>query len=105
MAAVRKLVLVTSKGHPLHKYFTRIAEEVAKRIGAELEVREEDYIYLSKYGETDDLGLTWLPQLLAELDDGSVVKVLTQPVLDSRGKLDYEGGLREALGNIEKVLK
>ncbi len=103
MPAVRKLVLVTNKEHPLHKYFSRIAEEVAKSVGVELEVREDDYMYLSKYGETDDLGLTWLPQLLAELEGGGVIKVLTQPVLNERGKLDYEGGLHEAMSTVTQA--
>jgi len=97
---VRKLIFVTSEGHPQHKYFAGIADELSKKLGVEVEVRKEDYVFLSKYGETDDLGLTWLPQLMAELEDGEVIKVLTQPALTPDGKLDAEGGLKRALRNL-----
>lgn len=97
---VRKLILVTSDGHPQHKYFAGITDELSKKLGVDVEVRKEDYVFLSKYGETDDLGLTWLPQLMAELEGGGVIKVLTQPALTPDGKLDAEGGLKQALRNL-----
>jgi len=97
---VRRLVLITSDGHPQHKYFKLIAEELSKRLNIDVEVRKDDYVYLSRYGETDDLGLTWLPQLMAELEGGEVIKILTQPALTPAGKLDIEGGLKQALRNL-----
>jgi len=105
MSKVRKLVLVTSKSHPLNKHFTKIAERLSKELGLKLEVREEDYIYLTEHGETDELGLTWLPQLLAELEDGNVVKVLTQPNLTGKGKLDEEKDYNIALDALRPYLK
>ena len=97
---VRKLVLVTSDGHPQHKYFAGIAEELSKKLGVSVDIRRDDYVFLSNYGETDDLGLTWLPQLMAEVEGGEVIKVLTQPALTPDGKLDIDGGLKQALRNL-----
>ncbi len=105
MAKVKKLVLVTSKSHPLNKHFSKLAGRISKELKLELEVREEDYVYLTEHGETDELGLTWLPQLLAELEDGAVIKVLTQPNLTSQGKLDEEKDYNVAMGTLRPYLE
>jgi len=101
---VKKLVLVTSKAHPLNKHFTKIARKLAEEFSTELEVREEDYMYLIKYGDTDELGMAWVPQLLAELDSGEVIKVLTQPNLNSQGNVNEDRDLQVSLENIRKAL-
>jgi hypothetical protein len=100
MAKIKKLVLVTSDGHPQHKYFMSVANALKDKLHVDLEIRKDDYVYLTNYGATDELGLTWLPQLLAELDNGEVVKVLTEPKLTPKGQLDLEGGIKEALQRI-----
>ncbi len=100
MTMIKKLVLVTSEGHPQHKYFVSVANVVRDKLGVELEIRKDDYVYLTNYGATDELGLTWLPQLLAELDNGDVIKVLTEPKLTPQGQLDLDGGIKEALDRI-----
>ncbi|MCD6324327.1 MAG: hypothetical protein J7L55_04375 [Desulfurococcales archaeon] len=99
---VKKLVLVTSDGHPQHKYFMRVASEVSKATGLEVETRKDDYTYLDKHGAKDDLGLTWLPQLLVQVGDDAF-PILPEPVLTADGKLDYEAGVREALKRLEEV--
>ena len=95
--SVKKLILVSSEDHVQHKYFLKVAQALKEKLGIDLELKENDYVYLSKYGETDELGLTWIPQLLAEMDNGEVIKVLTEPVLTNEGKLDVEGGIKRAL--------
>jgi len=104
MAKLSKLILVTADHHPLHKYFKEIAEELSKKYGVPLEVRMEDYLFLIQYGDTDEFGMAWVPQLLAQLDTGEVVKVLTKPVLDSMGNISKENDLRESTQNIERAL-
>jgi len=103
MGAVEKLVLVTSRTLPLNRHFRKIAWRLSRELGKELEVREEDYEFLSKYGEKDDFGMTWLPQLFAALSDGSIVKVLTEPNLTPQGTLDEELDYKIALKNIKKA--
>ena len=103
MAKAKKLILVTSDGHPQHKYFRKIAEKLANEAGLELETKKDDYVFLTEHGESDELGLTWLPQLFAELENGRVVKLLTQPKLNDRGQLDYDAGYEEALENLKNA--
>jgi hypothetical protein len=104
MARLSKLILVTADHHPLHKYFKEIAEELSKKYGVPLEVRMEDYLFLIQYGDTDEFGMAWVPQLLAQLDTGEIVKVLTKPVLDSMGNISKENDLRESTRNIERAI-
>jgi hypothetical protein len=104
MAKLSRLILVTADHHPLHKYFKEIAEELIKKYGVPLEVRMEDYLFLIQYGDTDEFGMAWVPQLLAQLDTGEIVKVLTKPVLDSMGNISKENDLRESTRNIERAI-
>lgn len=38
----------------------------------------EDYIFLMKHGEKDELGGADIPQIFVEFDDGSIKHVLTR---------------------------
>ncbi len=84
MAKPVKLILVTAKDHPQHKMWVKLVEEVSKETGIPFEVRLEDYVLLTEHGDTDELGMAWLPQLLAELDNGEYVVLLSRmPLNDS----------------------
>ncbi len=102
MGKIKKLILVTSPNHPLDKHFRKISKRLSDELGVDLEVRIEDYVLLVNYGDVDEFGMTWLPQLLAELDDGSIVKVLTKPNLTREGKLDEELDYKYALSKLMK---
>jgi len=105
MTGLRKLILVTADHHPLHKYFKELAEELGKKYSVPIEVRMEDYLFLIEHGDTDEYGMAWVPQLLAELETGAIVKVLTKPVLDSMGNISKENDLKTSIDNIEKAIK
>ncbi|MCS7107811.1 MAG: hypothetical protein RMH77_07060 [Sulfolobales archaeon] len=100
MSKIKKLILVTAEYHPLHKYFTTLAERVAKEFGVETEVKYEDYIFLIEHGDTDELGMAWIPQLLAELSDGNVVLLLSKAPFDADLKPDLEKGYEEIMNRI-----
>ncbi len=104
MAKLDRLILVTADHHPLHKYFKELSEELGRRYGVPVEVRVEDYLFLIEHGDTDEYGMAWLPQLLARLDTGKIVRVLTKPVLDSLGNISKENDLRTSIENIEKAI-
>lgn len=101
MAKPKKLILVTAEHHPLHKAWVRLVEELSSELGLDVEVKLEDYVFLTKYGETDDLGMTWLPQLLVELEDGSIRPLLSEMPLNDAYKADPE----KAKGVIKERLK
>ncbi len=104
MAGVRKLVLVTEQSHDLHKHFSGLAERLSKELNIPLEYRWGDYVYVTQHGDSDELGITWLPQLFAELDEGTVVKVLTQPNLSDSGYLDEERDYKASMEVLKKYL-
>jgi hypothetical protein len=101
--AAKKLILVTSNGHPLDKVFREIVDEVSKELQLESEVKLEDYAFLSDYGEKDDLGLAWLPQLLAQKTDDQIVPILTQIPLDEKLKPDKAKGKEETIRKIKNL--
>lgn len=104
MSKVKKLILVTAEYHPLHKYFTTLAEKVAKELGVNVNVREEDYVFLIEHGDTDELGMAWLPQLLAELDDGTITLLLSKAPFDSELKPDLEKGYEEITAKLRTIV-
>lgn len=106
MAKVRKLILVTATHHPLHKVFNNLLEELAEKLGVEKEVKIEDYVFLIKYGETDEFGMAGTPQLLVELDDGKILPILTQksmPLTDAL-KPDIEKAREIILEKIKQLI-
>lgn len=94
--AVEKLILVTATHMPQHKHFKKLAEELAKELGVEIEVKEEDYEFVNTYGEKDEFGLSWVPQLFAVVN-GNVVPILTKfPINEKTLDYDYEKAKKEA---------
>ena len=90
MPKPRKLVLVTAEHHPHHNLWLKLLDNIAKRTGLEKEGKIEDYLYLIEHGDTDEYGMAWLPQLLVELDDGSVRLLLSRLPLNEKLEPDIE---------------
>ncbi|QKQ99505.1 hypothetical protein GWK48_03050 [Metallosphaera tengchongensis] len=100
----KKLILVTSESHPNHKGFMSVAQAISKELGVEIETRSEDYAFLSDYGEKDEFGMSWLPQLLVQLEDGRIYPILTQMPLNKELKPDPEAGKEEAFNKIKNLV-
>ncbi len=81
---IKKFVLVTASHLPQHKYFLDVAKKLANELGVELEVREEDYEFLSQYGEKDEFGMAWAPQLFVVLENNDVKPILTKLPIDEK---------------------
>jgi hypothetical protein len=90
MATPKKLILVTAEHHPYHSKWMKLAEEVSKELGLELEVKYEDYLFVIEHGVTDDLGMAGLPQLLVEYDTGEIKPVLHEVPLNEAYQADFE---------------
>ncbi len=90
MPRIKKLILVTATHHPLHSLWVKLVDEIASELGIDKEIKYEDYVLLTEYGDTDEFGMAWLPQLLAELDDNSVKLLLSQMPLNEALQPDYE---------------
>jgi len=105
MGKIVKLVLDTAEFHPLHNAWLRLAEQLAKELGVELEVKKEDYIFAIEHGKTDDLGMAALPQLFAVLEDGTVKLVLGEYPFDpATTKPDEKMAYEQAKKAIEEIL-
>lgn len=104
MSSAIRLILVTAKHLPQHKYFEAVAKELAKELGAELEIREEDYVFANTYGEKDEFGMAWLPQLYAAV--GDIIKpVLTRLPIDEKTlEVDVGKAKEEAKRAVEALL-
>ncbi len=101
---VKKLILVTAKHMPQHKHFVRISKDLASLLNVELEIREEDYAFLADYGEKDELGMPWTPQLLAMLENGNIKPILTKlPINEKTLQFDIEKAKEEALTNLRNL--
>ena len=85
----KKLVLVTADWAPFSGKVERLCKETAEKLGVELEVRKEDWIYLSRHGEKDELGGYDIPQIFVE-EEGKVKHLLTRVPLTSEGRPDFE---------------
>ena len=106
MGKIRKIVLDTIEFHPLHKAWVRLGEEIARDLGVDLEIIKEDYVYAITHGDTDDLGMAWLPQLFAELEDGAVRLILSQYPFDPQTTSpDEERALEEARKRVKEIIK
>ena len=102
MVIPKKLIVVTASYDPLRKRILRIVNKVASQKGLEVEVREEDWVFLTEHGEKDELGGASMPQVFIEYEDGSIKHVLTRIPLNERGKLDNEAAESIILNALEK---
>ena len=106
MGKIKKFVLDTAEFHPLHKAWLKLAKRLAEEYGVDLEIRKEDYMYAIEHGKTDDLGMAALPQLFAELEDGSIKLVLGEYPFDpATTKPDETMAYEQAKKAVEDILK
>jgi hypothetical protein len=104
MARIVKIVLDTAPFHPLHNMWVKLSESIAKELGVELEIKKEDYMYAITHGETDDLGMAWLPQLFAVTSDGKVELLLSRFPFDPvTTKPDEDEARRQVLQRIKEI--
>jgi len=103
LAKPRKLILVTAPHHPQHKLWLQLVDEIAKERNLEKEVRIEDYVLLVEHGDTDELGMAWLPQLLVELDNGEIKLLLSRLPLDENLQPSIELAKKEILRKLDEL--
>ncbi|WP_338600650.1 hypothetical protein V6M85_12355 [Sulfolobus tengchongensis] len=99
----KKLILVTSESHPLHKVFMEIVDELSKELNLEKEIKMEDYAFLADYGEKDEFDMPFLPQLFIQTADGKITPILTKIPFDASLKPDKKSGKEEAIKKIKNL--
>ncbi len=99
---VRKIIAVSSKNHPLHRFIEKLCKAVSEELGVPYEIRLEDYVFLTEHGAKDEFGFTFLPQVFVEYGNGEIRLVLSEVPLNERLKPDFEKAKEEILGRIKK---
>uniref|UniRef100_A0A7C5TG87 Uncharacterized protein n=1 Tax=Ignisphaera aggregans TaxID=334771 RepID=A0A7C5TG87_9CREN len=103
MLDIKKIILVTAKHLPQHKYFEKLARELSNEFNIKLEILEEDYVFVNTYGEKDEFGMAWLPQMFAVIDN-TIKPILTRfPINEKTLEFDVEKAkqmVKEVLGLI-----
>jgi len=100
--SVRKVIAVSSKTHPLHRFIEKLCKALSEELKVPYEIRLEDYVFLTQYGAKDEYGFTFLPQVFVEYEDGKVELVLSEVPLNERLKPDLEKAKEEILAKIKK---
>lgn len=98
-----ELILDTIDHHPYSKMWLNIAKEAAEKLGLELKILKEDYMFAIDHGVTDDLGMASLPQIMVKLDEGTIKPVLDQLPLGKNYKPDPEKAVEEIVKKIEEL--
>lgn len=105
MVKAKKIYLVTATHHPYHELWVKLAESLSKNLSIDLEVRYEDYLFLIEHGDTDEYGMAWLPQILVELDDGTIRVLLSQLPLNEEFKPDFDKALEIMVNKVKELEK
>ncbi len=98
----KKLIFVTTDWAPFSSKLAQICEEEARKAGVPFEVRKDDWVFLARHGEVDELGGADVPQVFVEVEEGRVVHVLTRVPLDSAGRPDFEEARRRIAEALQK---
>ncbi|AKG38006.1 MAG: hypothetical protein ACPLRJ_07350 [Infirmifilum uzonense] len=89
-----KIIFVGASWADFNKELKSISQEVAKSKGLEFEEKQEDYVFLTKYGEKDEFGGADIPQVFVVYDNGKIKHVLTKvPIVGT--KPDFEAARRK----------
>jgi len=103
MAKLKKIYLVTATHHPYHELWMKMAKDLSEKLNTELEVRYEDYLFLIEHGDVDEYGMAWLPQIIAEFDDGSYRVLLSQLPLNEALQPDPNKALEIMISRVREV--
>lgn len=104
MTRVARVILDTAAYQPQHKLFVELAKWLSNLLNVELKIIEEDYVFANEYGDKDEFGFAWLPQLFVELEGGSIVPILTRPPFNPQTlELDQEASKKEILSKLKEI--
>lgn len=99
---VKKVIAVSSKAHPLHRFIEKLCKVLSEELKVPFEIKFEDYVFLTQHGAKDEYGFTFLPQVFVEYEDGKVELVLSEVPLNEKLKPDLEKAKEEILAKVKK---
>ncbi|MDT7889871.1 MAG: hypothetical protein RQ885_12980 [Desulfurococcales archaeon] len=103
MPRVQRIILDTATYQPQHRFFLDLARWLSTILNVELKIIEEDYVFANQYGDKDEFGFAWLPQLFVELESGNIIPVLTRPPFNPQTlELDQELSKKEIISRLRE---
>lgn len=98
---VKKIILVGAKWAPFHEKMKKLCEKIAEEKNIEFEEKIEDWMFLKRYGEKDELGGTDIPQVFVEYENGEIEHLLTKVPLSSDGSPNYDAARDKIISKLE----
>jgi len=96
-----KLIAVIADWEKGSEYLVEASKAVCEKLGVELEIRKEDWDFLTQHGEKDEFGGVDIPQLFIQTASGEVRHVMTRTPLTLDGKPDIEAAKRKIIEALE----
>ncbi|MGC8631304.1 MAG: hypothetical protein ACP5T2_02620 [Thermoprotei archaeon] len=91
--SVKTVILVTADWDALKTYARKICQNAASQIGAEYKELNEDWNFLTNFGEKDEFGGVEIPQAFIETSDEKYIHVMTKVPLNDKGQPDLQKGV------------
>ncbi len=90
----KAIILVTADWDALKSYAKKICQTAAAQLNVEYKELNEDWDFLTNYGEKDEFGGVEIPQAFIETSDGRYVHVMTKVPLNDKGTPDLQKGVQ-----------
>ncbi|MFP3219850.1 MAG: hypothetical protein RXR41_01655 [Candidatus Marsarchaeota archaeon] len=100
---VKSVILVTADWDAVKTYAKKICQNAAAQLGADYKELNEDWNFLTNYGEKDEFGGVEIPQAFIETQDGKFIHVMTKVPLNDRGSPDLQKGVELFLEAAKKI--
>ncbi|MCC6013601.1 MAG: hypothetical protein LM593_04450 [Candidatus Verstraetearchaeota archaeon] len=99
---VEGIIAVIADWEERSKYVLQICEGVSKIKNIPIEIKKEDYDFLTMYGERDEFGGIDIPQVFLKLEGGIIKHVMTKIPDNEKGFPDIEKAIKNIIEIIEK---
>ncbi|MDP7976055.1 MAG: hypothetical protein ACP5T5_04745 [Thermoprotei archaeon] len=90
----KAIILVTADWDALKSYAKKICQTAATQLNVEYKELNEDWDFLTNYGEKDEFGGVEIPQAFIETADGKYIHVMTKVPLNDKGTPDLQKGVQ-----------
>ncbi|MGC8600989.1 MAG: hypothetical protein ACP5GO_01320 [Thermoprotei archaeon] len=97
----KAIILVTADWDLLKSYAKKICQTAAAQLNIEYKELNEDWDFLTNYGEKDEFGGVEIPQAFIETVDGKFVHVMTKVPLNEKGMPDLQKGVQLFLDKLK----
>ncbi|RZN56149.1 MAG: hypothetical protein DSO09_02455 [Candidatus Methanomethylicota archaeon] len=99
---VEGIIAIVADWEERSKYVLQVCEEVSKIKNIPIEIKKEDYDFLTTYGEKDEFGGVEIPQVFLKLKGGIIKHIMTRIPDNEKGLPDIEKAVKNIIEKIEE---